>query len=395
VALALAFAAGLHLWAGKEVALTFLTGYVIEESLSVDNIFVIVLIFDYFRVPRICQHRVLFYGILGALIMRGLFIGLGAVLIAQFHWILYIFGAMLVITGVRMAFRADDEFNGDDNPVVKVVRRFMPISKSYQGKHFFTMEAGQRVATPLLLVLVLVEVTDLIFAVDSIPAIFGVTQDPFIVFTSNIFAILGLRSLYFLLAAVVDRFYLLKYGLALILTFSRSAYLACLIVSGLFVLWKFNARSFSVALLAPMGFLVHRALSSVALERTTRHQVVAERIFDEMERGLSRLLGTLQGRGSALAAQPVLEQGREMGAAKGARLVCDHLLLDLAEEDEGLKRHRADLQKIRAAGNHLTSSCAMSRTPRPRSCMPDVGRLWRRLWPRVWTATCGPRPDQI
>jgi len=219
VALAMLFAAGLFAIYGHRVGLTFLTGYVIEESLSIDNIFVIVLIFDYFRVPRICQHRVLFYGILGALIMRGLFIGLGAVLIAKFHWILYIFGAMLVITGVRMAFRADDEFNGDDNPVVRFVRRFIPISQSFQGKHFFTVEAGQRVATPLLLVLVLVEVTDLIFAVDSIPAIFGVTQDPFIVFTSNIFAILGLRSLYFLLAAVVDRFYLLKYGLALILTF--------------------------------------------------------------------------------------------------------------------------------------------------------------------------------
>src|SRR6185295_15401680 len=203
VALAMLFAAGLFAIYGHRVGLTFLTGYVIEESLSVDNIFVIVLIFDYFRVPRICQHRVLFYGILGALIMRGLFIGLGAV---------------LIITGVRMAFRADDEFNGDDNPVVRFVRRFIPISQSFQGKHFFTVEAGQRVATPLLLVLVLVEVTDLIFAVDSIPAIFGVTQDPFIVFTSNIFAILGLRSLYFLLAAVVDRFYLLKYGLALILT---------------------------------------------------------------------------------------------------------------------------------------------------------------------------------
>jgi len=219
VALAMLLAAGLFAIYGHRVGLTFLTGYVIEESLSVDNIFVIVLIFDYFRVPRICQHRVLFYGIVGALLMRGLFIGLGAVLIARFHWILYIFGAMLVITGVRMAFRADDEFNGDDNAVVRLVRRFVPISQSFHGKHFFTVEAGQRVATPLLLVLVLVEVTDLIFAVDSIPAIFGVTQDPFIVFTSNIFAILGLRSLYFLLAAVVDRFYLLKYGLALILTF--------------------------------------------------------------------------------------------------------------------------------------------------------------------------------
>jgi tellurite resistance protein TerC len=219
VALALLFAAGLFLIYGHEVGLTFLTGYVIEESLSVDNIFVIVLIFDYFRVPRICQHRVLFYGILGALLMRGLFIGLGAILIARFHWILYIFGAMLVITGFRMAFRDEEEFNGEQNPVVKFVRRFMPMSHDFKGKHFFTVENGKRLATPLLLVLVLVEVTDLIFAVDSIPAIFGVTQDPFLVFTSNIFAILGLRSLYFLLAAVVDKFYLLKYGLAVILTF--------------------------------------------------------------------------------------------------------------------------------------------------------------------------------
>jgi tellurite resistance protein TerC len=219
VALAMLFAVGLLLIYGHEVGLTFLTGYVIEESLSVDNIFVIVLIFDYFRVPRICQHRVLFYGILGALLMRGLFIGLGAVLIARFHWILYIFGAMLVITGIRMAFRDEDEFDGDQNPVVKLVRRFLPMSHDFHGKHFFTIENGKRLATPLLLVRVLVEVTDLIFAVDSIPAIFGVTQDPFLVFTSNIFAILGLRSLYFLLAAVVDKFYLLKYGLAVILTF--------------------------------------------------------------------------------------------------------------------------------------------------------------------------------
>ena len=219
VALAMVFAAGLFVFYGHRVGLTFLTGYVIEESLSVDNIFVIVLIFDYFRVPRVCQHRVLFYGILGALVMRGLFIGVGSILIAKFHWILYVFGGMLVITGVRMAFRDDEEFNGEQNPVVRFVRRLLPMSQEFHGKHFFTVEAGQRVATPLLLVLVLVEVTDLIFAVDSIPAIFGVTRDPFLVFTSNIFAILGLRSLYFLLAAVVDRFYLLKYGLAVILTF--------------------------------------------------------------------------------------------------------------------------------------------------------------------------------
>jgi tellurite resistance protein TerC len=219
VVLALVFAGGLFFFFGHPVGLTFLTGYVIEESLSIDNIFVIVLIFEYFKVPKICQHRVLFYGILGALLMRGLFIGLGAVLIARFHWILYIFGAMLVVTGVRMAFKSDDEFDGNDNPIVKLVRRVVPMAQKFDGKHFFVIENGRRLATPLLLVLILVEFTDLIFAVDSIPAIFGVTTDPFIVFTSNIFAILGLRSLYFLLAAVVDRFYLLKYALAAILTF--------------------------------------------------------------------------------------------------------------------------------------------------------------------------------
>src|SRR3954468_2072090 len=219
VALELIFAGGLWMFSGQTPALTFLTGYVIEESLSMDNIFVIVLIFDFFAVPKQYQHRVLFYGIIGALVMRGIFIALGTALLARFHWIIYVFGAMLVVTGVRMAFKQDESFDADQNPIVKIVRRFVPLSQSFHGKHFFTVENGRRIATPLLLVLVLVEFTDLIFAVDSIPAIFGVTRDPFIVFTSNIFAVMGLRSLYFLLAAVVDRFHLLKYGLALILTF--------------------------------------------------------------------------------------------------------------------------------------------------------------------------------
>src|SRR3954463_8040428 len=219
VALALAFAAGLHFTAGKEVALTFLTGYVIEESLSADNIFVMVLIFEYFRVPKMCQHRVLFYGILGALVMRGLFIAAGSALVSNFHWVLYVFGALLVVTGVRMAVKRDEEFDGEQNKIVKLVRRYLPMSHQFKGKHFFTVENGRRIATPLLLVLILVEFTDLIFAIDSIPAIFGVTTDPFIVFTSNIFAVLGLRSLYFLLASVVEKFHLLKYGLAVILSF--------------------------------------------------------------------------------------------------------------------------------------------------------------------------------
>ena len=219
VSLALLFAAGLYVWVSRRVALTFLTGYVIEQALSADNIFVMVLIFEYFRVPKASQHRVLFYGILGALIMRGLFIGAGTALIHRFEWVMYVFGAALVFTGVRMAMSKDDEFNGEDSRVVRAIRRVLPVSKDYHGKHFFTIENGRRLATPLLLVLVLIEVTDLIFAIDSIPAIFGVTTDPFIVFTSNIFAVLGLRSLYFLLAAVVERFHLLKYGLAIILSF--------------------------------------------------------------------------------------------------------------------------------------------------------------------------------
>jgi tellurite resistance protein TerC len=219
VTLALLFAAGLWYFEGGATALTFLTGYVIEESLSVDNLFVMVVIFEYFAVPALCQHRVLFYGILGALVMRGVFIGVGTLLLARFEWILYVFGAMLLFTGVRMMFKHDEEFEGEQNRIVRLVRRFVPMTADYQGKHFFVSVNGRRVATPLLLVLILVEFTDLIFAVDSIPAIFGITRDPFLVFTSNIFAILGLRSMYFLLAAVIDRFYLLKYGLAVILSF--------------------------------------------------------------------------------------------------------------------------------------------------------------------------------
>jgi len=219
VGLALAFAAGLHFVVGRHSALTFLTGYVIEEALSADNIFVMVLIFEYFRVPKSSQHRVLFYGILGALVMRGAFIAAGSALITRFHWVLYVFGGLLVVTGIRMAVRRDEEFDGEKSRIVRGLRRLLPMSPRYHEASFTIVENGRRFATPLLLVLILVEATDLVFAIDSIPAIFGVTTDPFIVYTSNIFAVMGLRSLYFLLAAVVDRFHLLKYGLALILTF--------------------------------------------------------------------------------------------------------------------------------------------------------------------------------
>ena len=219
VSLAMLFAAGLALFKDGHTALTFVTGYVIEESLSVDNIFVILLIFSYFGVPEKYQHRVLFWGIVGALVMRGTFIGLGTLLLARFHWVIYVFGAMLVVTGIRMAFKQDEEFDGDNNAIVRAARRTLPFTSSYDGQHFFMLENSRRVATPLFLVLILVEFTDLIFAIDSIPAIFAVTSDPFIVYTSNIFAVLGLRSMYFLLAHVVHRFHYLKYGLAVILTF--------------------------------------------------------------------------------------------------------------------------------------------------------------------------------
>jgi tellurite resistance protein TerC len=217
--MALLFALGLFWFKGSEPALTFLTGYLIEESLSVDNIFVMVVIFSYFGVPPAHQHRVLFWGILGALVMRGTFILLGVWLLNHFHFVIYIFGGLLLLTGIRMAVREEKPFNAEDNPVARLVRRLIPLSTNYDGKHFFTVENGKRVATPLLLVLVLVEITDLVFAVDSIPAIFAVTRDPFLVYTSNVFAILGLRSMYFLLAGVIDRFRFLRYGLAFILSF--------------------------------------------------------------------------------------------------------------------------------------------------------------------------------
>jgi tellurite resistance protein TerC len=220
VSLALLFCAGLAWFKGGQTALTFLTGYLIEEALSADNIFVMVMIFAYFGVPAKYQHRVLFWGIIGALVMRGTFIGVGALLIRRFHWVLYIFGAILVFTGVRMALKKEeDEYHPERNPVMRLARRLLPITHEYDGHRFFTMERGRRVATPLFLVLLMVEFTDLVFAVDSIPAIFAVTTDPFLVYTSNVFAILGLRSLYFLLAGAIDRFHLLRFALAAILTF--------------------------------------------------------------------------------------------------------------------------------------------------------------------------------
>ena len=228
VALSLLFNA-LFWWAVKdstgstalanEKSIEFLTGYLIEKSLAVDNIFVFLLIFSYFSVPEQFQKRVLMIGIIGAIVLRTIMILLGSWLLAEFHWVLYVFGAFLILTGVKMWWAAGQQPTLDDNPALKLLRRVLPVSKHHDGEKFWTYEDGRRIATPLLMVICLVALTDVIFAVDSIPAIFAVTRDPFIVLTSNVFAILGLRAMYFLLAAVANKFHLLNYGLAVILVF--------------------------------------------------------------------------------------------------------------------------------------------------------------------------------
>jgi tellurite resistance protein TerC len=221
IALAVIFGIGVWVVSGPADGLAFFTGYLIEEALSVDNIFVFVLVFSYFRVPAQYQHRVLFWGVIGALLMRGIMIAVGSALIARFHWVLYVFGAFLVITGIRMAFHDENDIEPDRNPVLRLVRRLFPITPHYDGQHFFTRDvaSGRLFATPLLVVLTVIETTDVVFALDSIPAIFAVSRDPFIVYTSNIFAILGLRTMYFLLAGIIHRFHFLKIGLSVVLVF--------------------------------------------------------------------------------------------------------------------------------------------------------------------------------
>ncbi len=219
IALALAFNAFLYFWLGPDPALEFLTGYIIEKSLSVDNIFVFLLIFTYFKVPREYEHRVLFFGILGALVMRLLFIMAGVTLIQLFHFVIYIFGAILIITSIRIALEKGKEIHPERNPVLKLLRRVLPITDDYVDGKFLVRRSHALMATPLLVVLVVVETTDVVFAVDSIPAILAITLDPFIVYTSNVFAILGLRALYFAIAGVIRMFRYLHFGLAAILMF--------------------------------------------------------------------------------------------------------------------------------------------------------------------------------
>jgi tellurite resistance protein TerC len=219
ISLALAFNAFVYYQFGAERSLEFLTGYVVEKALSVDNVFVFLVVFSFFGVPAAYQHRVLFWGILGALVMRAVFVLAGAMLLARFHWIVYVFGALLVVTGVRLLVRPDAGPEPERNPAYRLFRRLVPMVSGYRGARFSVVENGKRYATPLLAVLVVVEATDVVFAVDSIPAIFAVTTDPFIVYTSNVFAILGLRAMYFLLGGVLESFHYLKVGLALVLCF--------------------------------------------------------------------------------------------------------------------------------------------------------------------------------
>jgi tellurite resistance protein TerC len=219
ILLALVFNLGIYIVWGQEKALEFLTGYVIEKSLSVDNLFVFLMIFQYFATPTIYQHRILFWGIVGALVMRAIFIATGAALLENFHWMIYVFGGFLIVTGIKMLLQGDAKLEPDKNPVVRLFQRWVPITNTYQGQQFFVRKEGKIYATLLMLVLIVVETTDVIFAVDSIPAIFALTRDPFIVYTSNVFAILGLRALYFMLAGVMEMFVYLKVGLSFVLCF--------------------------------------------------------------------------------------------------------------------------------------------------------------------------------
>ncbi len=257
ITLALCFNAGVWYFAGGPKALEFLTGYVIEYSLSADNVFVFAMLFAYFAVPAQYQHKVLFWGILGALVMRLGMILLGTALITKFAWIIYVFGAFLIFTGIKMLLKSDEEIHPERNPLVRLFKRFMPVTPQFRGDRFFVRESGVLFATPLFVVLLLVEFSDVIFAVDSIPAIFAVTSDPFIVYTSNVFAILGLRSLYFALAGMMDKFHYLKTGLGIVLSFvgvkmllAHTAYKIDTLVS-LGVIVAILATSVAVSLLRP------------------------------------------------------------------------------------------------------------------------------------------------
>jgi tellurite resistance protein TerC len=271
VALALLFGLGIYLWRGHGLALEYLTCYIIEESLSVDNLFVFLLIFAYFAVPPMYQHKVLYWGIIGAIVMRLIFIVAGIELLNRFDWVFYIFGAFLVITAVRMAFRKDEEIAPGKNPVLRVFRRFVRVTENYEDGKFLVKKAGLYLATPLLIVVLVVETTDVVFALDSIPAVLGITLNPFIVYTSNIFAILGLRSLYFALAGVMRLFHYLRYGLIVVLIFVGAKMLVANI-------YKIPTE---IALSVVVGVLLIAVIASIIWPRKEKIVLVPSELSDE------------------------------------------------------------------------------------------------------------------
>jgi len=259
IALAAVFAVIVYFWHGRGPALEFVTGYVIELSLSVDNLFVFLLIFRYFQVPTVHQHKVLFWGILGALVMRAVFILAGVGLIRQFHWIIYVFGALLVYSGIKLFRQENAEIHPEKNPLLRLFRRWIPVTKDYEGDKFFVRRPGLY-ATPLFIVLLVVETTDVLFAVDSIPAILAITLDAFIVYTSNVFAILGLRSMYFALAGMMELFHYLHYGLSLVLIF----------VGGKMLVSHYYQVPTEIALGVVAGILTISVVASMLHPKTTK-----------------------------------------------------------------------------------------------------------------------------
>lgn len=260
ISLSLIFNVGIYYYMGKEKALEFLTGYLIEKSLSVDNLFVFIMLFSFFNIEPRYQHKVLFWGILGALIMRAIFIFAGVALINKFHWIIYVFGAFLVFTGIRMLVHKEEKINPEKNPLVRLFKKFLPVTPEMHGSKFFVKINHKKYATPLFVTLIVIEFTDLIFAVDSIPAILAISHDTFIIFTSNVFAILGLRALYFALAGITEYFYYLKYGLSLILVF----------VGVKMSISSYYKLPMEYSLLAIMGVLVLSVLASIAFPQKVK-----------------------------------------------------------------------------------------------------------------------------
>ena len=271
ISIAIMFNIGIYFWLGPQSALEFMTGYVIEKALSVDNLFVFLMIFSYFHVSSIYQHKILFWGILGALIMRAIFIATGITLIEKFHEIIYIFGAFLIITGIKMALHGDKKIEPEKNPVLKYLRKIIPVTENYDGDNFFVKRGTKYLATPLFVVLVVVESTDVLFAVDSIPAILAITTDPFIVYTSNVFAILGLRALYFALAGIMPMFYYLNYGLSAILAF----------VGTKMLISDFYKVPTMVSLSIVAGILVIAVIFSVARARMLEYRARELKRFQE------------------------------------------------------------------------------------------------------------------